>query len=309
MSSTSTKAGRPAARQVIVGPDRCGQRLDNFLSAELGRVPRSLIYRLVRTGQVRVNGGRAKPMHKLKTGDSVRLPPVQVHAPEAARLPDGVVDSVRAAIVHRQDELMVLDKPAGMAVHRGTGLGFGLVDVLAQIHPGWVPVHRLDRGTSGLIVFADGRQAAVALQRAFRAHLVDKRYLALLCGRLPEDRLRVDAPLKKIRDASGQHRVIVADDGDPARSEFRLLEQLGEYAYVEVSLETGRTHQIRAHAAHLRCPLAGDDRYNLNPRTAGLKRLFLHAHRMRLPWPTDQVFSSPLPPELDAALDRARHSN
>lgn len=303
---SDASAARTAVRQVTVSPDRDGQRLDNFLSAELGRLPRGLIYRLVRTGQVRVNGGRAKPMHKLSAGDRVRIPPVAVDGPERTRLPEGLVETVRAAIVHRDESLMILDKPAGLAVHGGSGLGYGLVDALAHIHSGWVPVHRLDRGTSGLMVFADGRKAAVALQKAFRERRVDKRYLALLCGRLPEEKMKVDAPLKKIRDGSGQHRVIVTDDGDPAQSEFRSLEVIAGHTFAEVTIATGRTHQIRAHAAHLGAPLAGDDRYNAGPGTEGLGRMFLHAHYLRLPWPADQVYSSPLPDELNRCLDGLR---
>jgi 23S rRNA pseudouridine955/2504/2580 synthase len=299
---------RSAVRHVTVSADQAGQRLDNFLIGQLDAVPRSLVYRLVRTGQVRINGRRAKPMKKLKAGDEVRIPPVDTRPSAPVRVPQALVDETRRRIIHRDDDILVIDKPAGLALHGGSGLQFGLVDVLEQIHPGIKPVHRLDRPTSGLVVFALNRQASVALQRAFSGRDVDKRYLALLSGALAEDRVRVDEPLKKIRDGSGQHRVIVAEDGQAARTEFRLLERLPGYSYVEATIETGRTHQIRAHAAHIGHPLAGDDRYNPDSCPEGLERLFLHAHYLKLPWPEEQVFTAPLPDDLGSFIDRLRPS-
>lgn len=290
-------------REVRVDRDREGQRLDNFMSRELGSVPRGLVYRLIRTGQVRVNGGRAKPKRKLAEGDLVRIPPVRTSGAPADRLPAGRIRQVREAIVHRQDELLVLDKPSGLASQGGSGLAFGLDDLVAEIVPDAVPVHRLDRETSGMMVFAIGTTSARALQREFAENRVEKRYLALLDGHLAEDRVVVDEPLKKIRDAGGQHRVIVDPEGRTARSEFRRLRRAGGCDFVEVRIETGRTHQIRAHAAWLGTPLAGDDRYNPNPPPAGLERLFLHASCLRLAWPDDQVFSSPLPQELERVVD------
>lgn len=290
-------------REVRVDRDREGQRLDNFMSRELGSVPRGLVYRLIRTGQVRVNGGRAKPKRKLAEGDLVRIPPVRTSGAPSGRLPRGRIRQVREAIVHRQDEFLVLDKPYGLASQGGSGLAFGLNDLVAEIVPGAVPVHRLDRETSGLMVFALGTASARALQREFSENRVEKRYLALLDGHLAEDRVVVEKPLKKIRDASGQHRVIVDPAGQPARSEFRRLKRSGHHDFVEVRIETGRTHQIRAHAAWLGTPLAGDDRYNPGPPAEGLERLFLHAGYLRLAWPDDQVFSSPLPQELERVVD------
>lgn len=290
-------------REAVVSDDRDGQRLDNFLSRELGSVPRALVYRLIRTGQVRVNGGRAKPKRKLTAGDRVRIPPVRPDGVAPARLPRGRVEQVRAAIVHRQDEFLVLDKPAGLASQRGSGLAFGVNDLIAEFEPDALPVHRLDRETSGLMIFALGTANARALQREFSENRVEKRYLALLDGQLTEDRVAVDQPLKKIRDASGQRRVVVDAAGQPARSTFRRLRRVGERDFVEVRIETGRTHQIRAHAAWLGAPLVGDDRYNPNPPPKGLERLFLHAGYLRLAWPRDQVFSAPLPEDLDRILD------
>jgi len=193
-----------------------------------------------------------------------------------------------------------------MASQAGSGLAWGLNDVLARIEPRAVPVHRLDRDTSGVMLFALGSANARALQQAFRGNQVEKRYLALLDGHLEHARVDVDQPLLRIRDASGQRKVVVDPEGQPARSSFRRLEALPRHDFVEVRIETGRTHQIRAHARWLGCPLIGDDRYNPNPPPAGLSRMFLHAGFLRLAWPEDQVFSTPLPAPLEQALEALR---
>jgi len=293
-------------RHETISADRAGQRLDNFLMSLLGQVPRSLVYRIVRTGQVRVNGSRAKPMKKLKAGDVVRVPPVRVESKGERRVPPGLIDEVERSLIEVNEHFAVLDKPAGLAVHGGTGLDYGLMDAVKQKHPDWRPVHRLDRPTSGLLVLACHHQALRALQRSFMSRNVEKRYFALLDGVVPEPQMRLDTPLKKIRDGSGQHRVIAAEDGQEAVSVFRLLERVGERSFVDVTIETGRTHQIRAHAASVGLPLVGDTLYNPSPPPGGAKRLFLHAHYLRLSWPEDCVYSSPLPDELAGVLDRCR---
>lgn len=304
--SNDPGSGRARVREVVVDRDRAGQRLDNFLTRELGPVPRALVYRLIRTGQVRVNGGRAKPMRKLAAGDRVRIPPVRTGGAPPARLPAERVEEIAGRIIHRQAEFIVVDKPAGVASQAGSGLAWGLNDLVARVEPNALPVHRLDRETSGVMLFALGRANAVELQRLLRDNRVEKRYLALLDGHLDREFVEVDRPLKKIRDADGRHRVVVDQDGQPARSRFRVLERLPRHDYVEVEIETGRTHQIRAHAGFLGTPIAGDDRYNPGQPPAGLKRLFLHAASLRLPWPEDQVFSVPLPDELNQVLEALR---
>jgi 23S rRNA pseudouridine955/2504/2580 synthase len=210
---------------------------------------------------------------------------------------------VADAVVHRQDEFVVIDKPAGLASQRGSGLAFGLADLVGELVPGAVPVHRLDRQTSGLMVFAIGTASARALQQEFRDGRVEKRYIALLDGHLAEPRVVVDEPLKTVRDHGGQARSIVDPEGKPARSVFKRLRRLPRHDYVEVTLETGRTHQIRAHAAWLGAPLVGDERYNPAARADESGRQFLHAGYLRLSWPDDQVFSAPLPEELERRLD------
>lgn len=293
-------------RHAVIEDDRDGQRLDNFLLAELHPAPRSLIYRLVRTGQVRVNGRRVRPMQRLSTGDEVRIPPVARRAPEERRIPDGLARRIEQQILARHEAYLVLDKPAGMAVQAGSGLNWGLMDVLAPMEEGLRPVHRLDRATSGLLVVARGHAAARELTRAFAERKVEKRYLALLQGRLPPGTTSVEVALKKIRDGSGQRRVIAAEDGQPARSHFTLLESLAGYSLAEVDIETGRTHQIRAHAVHLGHALAGDELYNSSPPPPGLKRMFLHAHALTLPWPEPRQFQCMLPPDLQAVLTSLR---
>lgn len=302
----STERSASGVRHVRVPLDRGGQRLDNFLVGLLDGVPRSLVYRLVRTGQVRVNGGRAKPMKKLQAGDEVRIPPVSVRPAAEIAVPQALVRRIRDRVIESNPDYVVIDKPSGLATHGGSGLSFGLMDVVAQIDQDWRPVHRLDRPTSGLLMLARNHRALVALQRELAGRRVEKRYLALLTGRLPEDLVTVDRPLKKIRDGSGQHRVIVDEHGQPALTRFRVLERLPGHTYVEAEIETGRTHQIRAHAAAIGHPLAGDERYNEEPAPSALKRLFLHAHYLRLSWPEERVYSSPLPEDLAQALDVLR---
>lgn len=296
-----------AVHYVTIEADRDGQRLDNFLMAHLGRVPRGLVYRLVRTGQVRVNGGRARPMRKLRAGDCVRIPPTSRESDGDAAVPAALVERIRRRIVYSDEHLLVVDKPSGLAMHGGSGLRYGLVDVLARIEDGLHPVHRLDRSTSGLVLIARGRQAAVELQEAFRNRRVEKRYLALLTGHLNSPAMEIDRPLRKIRDGSGQHRVIVDRDGQPARTRLKLLEFAGEFSFVEATIETGRTHQIRAHAAAIGHAVAGDDRYNRQPPPPGLDRLFLHAHYLGLPAPEERSFHAPLPGDLRAVLDHLGH--
>lgn len=294
-----------SVRETRVGQDQIGQRLDNFLHRRLGNVPRSLVYRLIRTGQVRINGRRARPKHRLDVGDRVRIPPLADRSSEGeVRLPAVRVEEVRAAIVHREETFLVVDKPAGMAAQAGSGLAWGLADLVGAIEPRAVPVHRLDRDTSGLTLFAMGAANARALQQAMQQGGIEKRYLALLDGHLENDAIRVDRPLKKIRLGSGEARTVVAEDGQSAISIIRRLERLPMHDYVEVQILTGRTHQIRVHAQDLGTPLVGDRRYH--PDGAAVGRLFLHAASLRLNWPEDRVVETPLPDALAEMLDACR---
>jgi 23S rRNA pseudouridine955/2504/2580 synthase len=303
------KAG--GVRLVEVDSDRDGQRIDNFLSARLRGLPRSLVYRLIRTGQVRINGKRCKPATRLSVGDTVRIPPAPRASGEAVRVPESARSAVRAAVLHEDDDLLVVDKPAGMAVHAGSGLDWGLIDALRQDRPGQFLelVHRLDRETSGCLVLARNGDTLKRLGAAFREGAVAKFYLCLLDGRLPQDLLEVDAPLS--RTAEGPRRLVeVSATGKPALTRFRRLEALAGCTYAEAELLTGRTHQIRVHAAYLGAPLAGDDKYGDREalrdwRRRGLKRVFLHAHRMVLPRPDGSTLEldAPLPDDLRGVLD------
>ena len=308
----STFDNRSAVRLVRVDSDRGGQRLDNFLSALLKGVPKAAIYRMIRTGQVRINGGRARPSARLEPGDEVRVPPVQTRERAQVHVSDPVRKQVRAAILHENPDLLVVDKPHGMAVHAGSGLPWGLIDALRQDRPGEFIelVHRLDRETSGCLVLARNGAALNFLAAQFREGRVRKRYLCLMDGVLQQDVIEVDAPLGRGEDEF-DGPVAVDPQGKAARTRFRVLQRFRDCSYVEAELFTGRTHQIRAHAKHLGLPLAGDRKYS--PRSAlkrwksrGLNRLFLHAHFLGLRSPAGEYleFSAPLPAPLRALLDQ-----
>jgi 23S rRNA pseudouridine955/2504/2580 synthase len=302
---------RKGVHTVTVDADRDGQRVDNFLSARLKGVPRSAVYRLIRTGQVRINGRRCKPATRLNTGDDVRIPPVQSEERGQVMVSDAVKAQVNDAIVLETDEVLVVNKPSGMAVHSGSGLPWGLIDVLRQLRPGVYMelVHRLDRETSGCLVLAKSGSALNHLSAQFREGKAEKFYLCLLNGILNEDRVEVDAPLARV--AGEQVRQVeVAKHGKPARTRFLTLHRYQDCSYVEAELLSGRTHQIRVHAQYLGMALAGDQKYGSREqvkqwRKRGLRRLFLHAHRISLENPAggDIEVELPLPADLRSVID------
>lgn len=307
----------------MVPEDRDGQRLDNFLLGLLKGAPRSLIYKLVRSGQVRVNGGRAKADRKLEGGDKVRIPPVRLE-PEGERAtpPRGFMDALDTAIVYEDARLLVLNKPSGVASHGGSGISFGAIETLRALRPGQTLelVHRLDRDTSGVLVVAKKRSALTEMQALMRENSsggsgLRKRYLALLAGRMPDGTMSVDAPLHVGLRQGGERHVQVNPAGKPSLSHFQVLERRGGHSYCEVRIETGRTHQIRAHAQHIGHAVAGDDKYGdpvVNRRLreqVGLKRLFLHAATLEFALDagkTPYSLSAPLAPELLDVLDRLK---
>ena len=302
----------PRVEVVVVAEDRDGQRLDNFLAGRLKGVPKSLVYRICRTGEVRINGRRAKPDQRLVAGDEVRIPPVRVaERGTDAPPPDTQLLRIEAAIIHEDRDFLVIDKPAGVASHGGSGISFGAIELLRAARPRDTLelVHRLDRDTSGVLVLSRKRSALIALQAAIREGRVEKRYLALIQGTLPRSRLLVDAPLRKSVLQGGERMVRVDEEGKPSRSHFSEIESHADASLVEVALETGRTHQIRVHAQHIGHPLAGDEKYgerafNKTMRERGLKRLFLHAARFQFEiGERSYAFSAPLAPELAAVLD------
>jgi 23S rRNA pseudouridine955/2504/2580 synthase len=304
----------PAARHAI-GEEAQGQRIDNFLLRVCKGVPKSHLYRILRSGQVRVNSKRIGPDYRLQAGDEVRIPPLQVGAGRPKAVPAGKA----YRIVHEDDWLLVIDKPAGMAVHGGSGVSFGVIEQLRRQRPEarcLELAHRLDRETSGLLLVAKKRAALTALHDAFRQGRVEKRYLALVKGRWHEPLRHVKLPLHKYLTEEGERRVSVSRDGKEAHSIVRLVARWENFSLVEVELETGRTHQIRVHLAHLGFPLCGDDKYGdfaLNKllQKQGLGRMFLHAARLDLIHPATGErlnLTAPLPEELGAFLDRVECS-
>jgi 23S rRNA pseudouridine955/2504/2580 synthase len=307
------KTAKATARQRHVDEDTAGQRLDNFLLGELKGVPRSHVYRLIRSGQVRVNSGRVTPRYRLRAGDRVRVPPVAERPSAPTPADGGGFEWLEQRVVFEDARLLVLDKPAGLAVHGGSGVSLGCIEALRALRPQLPELelaHRLDRATSGCLLIAKRRSALRLLHALLREGRVAKRYLALVQGRWPAGVQEIEAPLVTRRPAS-EARVKVHPGGKPAKSTFRMLETYGKTAsLLEVAIATGRTHQIRVHAAHMGHPVAGDDRYGdpeFNARLVrqGLRRMFLHAHSVQFVWPDtgeELAVSVPLPPELAAFL-------
>ena len=322
MTHSQTPGASTGAHTIRVPDDREGQRLDNFLLGHLKGAPRSLVYKLVRSGQVRVNGGRAKAERKLEVGDQIRIPPVRIsEIGEKAMPPQGFMDALDAAIVFEDARLLALNKPSGVASHGGSGISFGAIETLRASRPGHTLelVHRLDRDTSGLLIVAKKRSALTEMQALMRGDRADasggirKRYLALLAGRMPDGVMSVDAPLFVGLRQGGERHVQVHSAGKPSLSHFKVLERRGGQSYCEVRIESGRTHQIRVHALHIGHAVAGDDKYGdpaVNKRLreqAGLKRLFLHASTLEFALDagkTPYMLNAPLAPELIHVLDR-----
>jgi 23S rRNA pseudouridine955/2504/2580 synthase len=300
---------------VEVSADDGGQRIDNFLLRALKSVPRSRVYRLLRRGEVRVNGKRAKPDYRVQTGDRVRLPPVRVESAERpVRVPDSLIDTVRRAIVFEDDDLLVLNKPAGLAVHGGSGLDFGVIEALRADRPRETLelAHRLDRETSGCLLVARRRPILRELHRLMREGKVEKHYLALLAGQWQLGKKRIDVPLA-LRQLQGGERVVRPHaSGKASATRFAPVQFFGKRAtLMDVALETGRTHQIRVHAAYAGHPVAGDEKYgdrafNESMRRLGLQRMFLHAQLVSFAWAEggrEFTVSAPLDDELKSVLD------
>jgi len=291
----------PAVSRVSVDEGSAGQRIDNFLLRVCRGVPKSHVYRILRSGEVRVNSKRVDQTYRLQEGDEVRIPPIRLAEKAEVAVPVGKPFD----IVYEDEALLVLDKPAGLAVHGGSGVSFGVIEQLRRQRPEakfLELVHRLDRETSGLLIVAKKRSALTVLHDMMREGRVHKRYLTLVAGRWLNLQQHVKLPLYKYLTEDGERRVSVNPEGKPAHSIVRLLKRWQSCSLVEVELKTGRTHQIRVHLSHLGFPLYGDDKYGdfaLNKRLdkAGMKRMFLHAAKLAFRHPlTDQ------PIELAAAL-------
>ncbi|MEK7261664.1 MAG: 23S rRNA pseudouridine(955/2504/2580) synthase RluC [Pseudomonadota bacterium] len=307
-----------SVRHVEIDATRSGQRLDNFLLTTLKGVPKSRIYRLVRKGEVRVNRGRTKPDYRLQTGDIVRLPPVRM-APAAEQVPPERFAWLADRIIYEDEHLLAVDKPAGFAVHAGSGVAFGLIEGLRALRPE-APMlelaHRLDRDTSGCLLIAKSRPALLGLHQALKTGGIAKRYLALVRGLWRGRQRTITAALER-HERGGERMVEAGEEGKTAASVFHPRTRYTEAGatLVEVELLTGRTHQARVHAAHAGHPIAGDDKYgdrefNRELRAVGLKRLFLHAWRLNFKHPltnSKMALEAPLAPELSALLERLDH--
>jgi len=303
---------KATANWLQVGADSAGQRVDNYLTKQLKGVPKSHIYRILRSGEVRVNSRRVGPDHRLSEGDRLRVPPIRTsRATEGAR--PSPPRSRRLDILFEDESLLVIDKPAGMAVHGGSGVSYGVVEYLrfARPHAPFLElVHRLDRETSGALMLAKRRPALVALHRDLREGHVQKSYLVLVKGCWNDARRNVRLPLHKRVLPSGERRVSVSERGVQSHTVFQLRRRWAEYSLLEADLKTGRTHQIRVHLAHLGYPVVGDDKYGdfaLNKALVreGLQRMFLHACRIVVRHPDSGarlVLEAPLPSELNAFL-------
>lgn len=308
----------PAVRYLEIDETRAGQRLDNFLIAILKGVPKSRIYRILRKGEVRINKGRARPDYRLEEGDVVRIPPLRLAPP---RLKSGEAEGfawLLPRIIHEDDDLMIVNKPAGLAVHAGSGVSVGLIEALRTLRsetPFLELAHRLDRDTSGCLLLAKNRPALLRLHQLLRDGRIEKTYLALVAGAWRGGAREVRASLEKNRPRSGERMVEVSEDGREATSIFTPRQRYGSSSLMEIRLLTGRTHQARVHAAHAGHPIAGDDKYgdrdfNRHLQQLGLKRMFLHAWRLRFTHPLHNRkmdIEAPLPGELTALLERLAH--
>lgn len=300
-----------AVRRERIDAEGAGQRVDNYLLRVCKGVPKSHVYRILRSGEVRVNGGRVDATYRLKDGDEVRIPPVRVAGPDAR----GAAPAGKALpVVFEDDAILVVDKPAGKAVHGGSGVSFGVIEQLRSQRPDarlLELAHRIDRETSGLLIVAKKRSALKALHDMMREGRIDKHYLALVRGTWHNALQHVRLPLLKYLLPDGERRVRVSDEGKPSHSVVRKVEVLGGFTLLDVELMTGRTHQIRVHLSHLGFPLCGDDKYgdfalNKALEKRGLKRMFLHAASLSFEHPVSGeriLLQSPLPEELQAFVE------
>jgi 23S rRNA pseudouridine955/2504/2580 synthase len=324
IGSKST-AATPAVKWLLVDEESAGQRLDNFLMRHLKGVPKTHVYRIIRSGEVRINKGRADADTRVQNGDEVRLPPVRV-SDKVAEKAERPAPGREFPLLLEDDSLMAIDKPAGVAVHGGSGVSFGVIEQLRRARPEaklLELVHRLDRDTSGILLVAKKRSALKHLQEQFRERETGKTYLALVKGDWPDKVKVIDEPLHKFLLPDGERRVRVttAEDPDGMRSItlVKVAQRLQGATLLEVTIKTGRTHQIRVHLASQGHPIAGDDKYGdfewnrqlLKPGArVGLKRMFLHAWRLQFNHPvTDErvALQADLPPELKAYIDHAPH--
>ncbi len=304
-----------AVSLVDISEDQAGQRIDNFLVKHLKGVPKSHVYRLLRSGQVRVNSGRKKPHYKLQAGDTLRIPPVRINENQDAQIPDSVQLALKNAIIFENDDIIAINKPSGIAVHKGSGLQFGVIEAFRQIRPeqSLELVHRIDRETSGCLLLAKNRRVLAELHELLRHEKIshiEKTYIALLHGQWPHGKKMLDTGISKIK-RGGEHIMQIDKSGDRAISHFEPIEIFQDCSLMKVTIETGRTHQIRVHAQYCEYPIIGDSKYgdkqaNQTFRKLGLKRLFLHAQKLYLPLDTEITIEAPLSDDIEKLLQHLR---
>lgn len=304
-------AGNNSVTHLVIGEEEQGQRLDNFLIRVCKGVPKSHLYRILRSGEVRVNSGRVAATYRLRTGDKLRIPPIRLAERPQNEVDEAAKQRVDLPIIYEDEAMLVVDKPEGIAVHGGSGVSFGVIEALRRQRPQakfLELAHRLDRETSGILLVGKKRLALTALHDMFREHGAgaDKRYLVLVKGRWMNATQYVKLPLHKYLTEGGERRVSVNSEGKAAHTVFRLLARWPEMSLLEAQLKTGRTHQIRVHLAHLGFPILGDEKYgdftlNRNLKRDGLKRMALHAWRMAFRHPLSAApleFIAPLPESM-----------
>ena len=307
-----TDSGKNSVTWQEVDAESADQRVDNYLFRLLKGVPKSHVYRILRSGEVRVNSRRVDATYRLQPGDRVRVPPLRMAVSRSAAVPSP--SRFRPVVLFEDDALLAIDKPAGLAVHGGSGISRGVIELLRETFatPALELVHRLDKETSGILLLAKRRSALTKMHALLREGRVDKRYITLVSGRWRGERRNVRLPLHKYVTAEGERRVSVLEGGQESHTLFTLERRFDEFSLLEAELKTGRTHQIRVQLAHLGYPIAGDEKYGvfeLNRRLAkeGLKRMFLHAAQLAFVHPihaTSVELSAPLPADLQCFLDR-----
>lgn len=304
-------------QNIEINADNDGQRIDNFLMSKLKGLPKSRIYKILRSGEVRVNKGRIKPSHRIVTGDIVRIPPVRITESKHPDIPDRFFDEINNSILFENDDVFIINKPAGLAVHAGSNIAFGVIDILRaeRFKDHFIElVHRLDRQTSGCLVLAKSRNALTQLNALFNSNKeIKKQYLTLTKGNWTESEHRIDAPLSKNEIKGGERMVTVNPNGKTAVSLFKPVEQFNDCSLVEVTLLTGRTHQIRVHAASENHHVAGDEKYgdkNFNKRIKGLGlgRMFLHARHLSFNLNGPIQVTAPLEAPLKNIIETLRNN-
>lgn len=317
--STSDIPASPSVKIMNIDHDMAGQRIDNFLFFLLKGVPKSRIYRALRHGEVRVNKKRVKAEYRLQSADILRIPPLKIsEEPVTKPVADKLLEQLESLVLFENDDLLVINKPSGLAVHGGSGLDYGLIEAVRKMRPLCKRIelaHRLDRDTSGCTIIVKKAAALRAIHQQLRDKTMEKTYIALVRGRWPRRKTYVDAPLVKNILNSGERMVKVGEDGKPSKTRFAILETLPGATLIQAMPITGRTHQIRVHAQYAGFPLLGDDKYgdkdNIEwQRSFGLRRLFLHASEVSFSLPDHDgklVIKAPLPTELEHVLTLLRN--